>query len=299
MALDPNEGNLSEYLSEQNNLIEDVKDAVEAGTADAATADKQDEAKAVLEDILAAFGTKEFFSNVALGNVSGAENFKKQGSNISVGTTQIVLNYNGSTALDTIPNSVVAFVSSSANDTAAGTGARALQIFGINAAGAEQSEILVLNGTTPVNTANTYSKILNRVLVASAGAGRTNSGIITGTAAGKTQCNIPAGASLMRQLAYAVPTGKKALYYSHYFDASKNSGGTNKIDLILKVLRGGVVYTLFTFRIDLNAGNDVFLHRKFDSPMPFLAGDIWWYETKTDTSTAWLDGEVEQVIFTL
>jgi len=73
--------------------------------------------------------------------------------------------------------------SSSANDTAAGTGARTIRILGINGTGGYAEEIVTLNGQTAVNTVNTYDAI-ETMTVLTAGSGGVNAGTIyagTGT----------------------------------------------------------------------------------------------------------------------
>jgi hypothetical protein len=52
MALDPNSGNLSEYLSEQNETLETIKDTIETTASDNATATKQDEQTDILEKMV-------------------------------------------------------------------------------------------------------------------------------------------------------------------------------------------------------------------------------------------------------
>jgi len=73
--------------------------------------------------------------------------------------------------------------SSSANDAAAGTGARTVLVEGVNGTGGLVQEIITLNGQTAVNTVNTYDAI-ERMTVLTVGSGGANAGIIyagTGT----------------------------------------------------------------------------------------------------------------------
>lgn len=67
--------------------------------------------------------------------------------------------------------------SSSASDNAAGTGARTVQIVGINGDGSEVSEIVTLNGQTAVSTTKTYTDIQS-IMVVTAGSGGSNAGAI-------------------------------------------------------------------------------------------------------------------------
>ena len=73
--------------------------------------------------------------------------------------------------------------STSADDDAAGTGARTVFIEGVNGTGGLATEIVTLDGQTEVNTANSYDAI-ERMVVLTAGSGGKNAGIIyagTGT----------------------------------------------------------------------------------------------------------------------
>jgi hypothetical protein len=67
--------------------------------------------------------------------------------------------------------------SSSTDDASAGTGARTITLFGLDANYAEVSETVTLNGQTAVNTTKTYIRI-NRMVVNTAGSGGQNAGVI-------------------------------------------------------------------------------------------------------------------------
>lgn len=69
-------------------------------------------------------------------------------------------------------------VSSSANDTAAGTGARTILVQGLDEDYVPFQETVTLNGTTPVALANTSVVAINSVRVLTAGSGLTNAGNI-------------------------------------------------------------------------------------------------------------------------
>lgn len=87
-------------------------------------------------------------------------------------------------------------LSSSANDTSGGTGARTIVISGINAEYTSVSETVTLNGTGVVAAVNQYRHV-NSVRVASVGSGQTNAGAITVriAGAGATIGHVLAGSS--------------------------------------------------------------------------------------------------------
>jgi hypothetical protein len=70
--------------------------------------------------------------------------------------------------------------SSSTNDTSAGTGARTLIILGLDANFDTITEFVTLNGTTAVNTSQSFMRV-NGVLCLSAGSGGENEGTISVT----------------------------------------------------------------------------------------------------------------------
>jgi hypothetical protein len=70
--------------------------------------------------------------------------------------------------------------SSSANDTSAGTGARTVTITYYDATGAgPNTETITLNGTTSVNTTNNNICFIEKIMVATVGAGASNAGTLT------------------------------------------------------------------------------------------------------------------------
>lgn len=82
-------------------------------------------------------------------------------------------------------------VSSSANDAAAGTGLRTVQVFGLTSFSTDEvSEIVTMNGVSNVATANSYV-IIHRMIGLTWGATGSNEGIVTATA--QTDATITAG----------------------------------------------------------------------------------------------------------
>lgn len=104
-------------------------------------------------------------------------------------------------------------VSSSANDTAAGTGCRSVLVSGLDTSFNPLSETVTLNGTTAVPLTKTYFRI-QQMLVVSAGSAQTNQGTVTlrDAGAGTTRSVIPVvlagfGIGISSQSAYTVPAG--------------------------------------------------------------------------------------------
>ena len=106
--------------------------------------------------------------------------------------------------------------SSSTADTSAGTGARTVEIFGLDADYNEVGETITLNGQTAVTTTNTYLR-MNRAIVRSAGSGEQNAGVIyvgTGTVTAGVPANkyatIAVGDNQTLMCVWTVPAGYSA-----------------------------------------------------------------------------------------
>lgn len=106
------------------------------------------------------------------------------------------------------------------NNTTAGatmTGARIVDIWGVGASGFEVTEAVYMNGTTAVNTVNSYLWI-NEMRVRTAGSTGGNVGVISATAAtdATVTCTIPAAENKSKQAAYMAPVGvaKKIEYFN-------------------------------------------------------------------------------------
>jgi len=138
-------------------------------------------------------GTSEPFElQVARGQITGHKTVFKFGYNNDIKTAKETIWEQG--GLYSYPPSatVMTISSSSANDTAAGTGARTVEVFGLDGDFNEINEVVTLNGQTPVNTTKSYFRI-NRGIVRSAGSGGANAGTIyagTGTVTTGVPANI-------------------------------------------------------------------------------------------------------------
>jgi hypothetical protein len=105
--------------------------------------------------------------------------------------------------------------SASANDTAAGTGARTVKITYLNSTGSgPYTETVTLNGTSYVNTVATNICFIEQIEVVTVGSGGTNAGILTLKAAtaggGATIGTIGAANGQTFWAHHYIPTGKIA-----------------------------------------------------------------------------------------
>lgn len=118
-------------------------------------------------------------------------------------------------------------VSDSANDAAAGTGARTVVINGLDDLWTERAISVTLNGTTPVALSAPLYRI-NSALITSAGSGKINAGTLTirDAGAGTTRATIPVGYGISRQSQFTVPKGWTLQIVSQFFGFNKTSASS-------------------------------------------------------------------------
>lgn len=171
--------------------------------------------------------------------------------------------------------SVLKVSSSSTADDSAGTGARTVQLYGLDADYNEINETVTLDGQTAVNTTNSFLRI-NRMVVRSAGTGEKNAGVIyagTGTVTAGVPANkyatIAIGDNQTLMTLWTVPAGHTA--YLLQKDLTVATAQNNKYATVRLVARpeGEVFQTKDKHVLDNNV-----LHQKYETPLKF--------EEKTD-----------------
>jgi hypothetical protein len=141
-------------------------------------------------------------------------------------------------------SSILEILSASANDTAAGTGARTVTIQGLDNSFNPITEVVTMNGTTPVATVNSFRRV-NFVNVTTAGTGGVNAGDLTLrlTGAGATQAIVRALYGFAKQAIYTVPAGFTLLVTDLLF-ATGGTGTTSNITYsFTRVTSAGVITT--------------------------------------------------------
>ena len=163
------------------------------------------------------FGTtEEFYLQVARSQIAGHETIFKFGFNPDVDDALETIWAEGGLYSYLSAATILKVSSSSTADAAAGTGARTVEIFGLDGNYNEISETVTLNGQTAVNTTNSYLRI-NRGIVRSAGSGGQNAGVIyagTGTVTAGVPANkylsIAIGDNQTLMALWTVPAGYTA-----------------------------------------------------------------------------------------
>jgi hypothetical protein len=186
-----------------------------------------------------------FELQVARGQVDGHNALFKFGINGDVGTSIETVWAQGGTYVYPAAATVMKISSSSANDASAGTGARTIAIFGLDANYNKINETVALNGQTEVNTTNSFLRIF-RMYVVTAGSGATAAGTIyagTGTVTSGVPANIYGMITLtanQTQMAFwTVPAGY-TLYLTgiYYSSANSTANASTNFQLIERPLDG-------------------------------------------------------------
>lgn len=192
---------------------------------------------------------------IGWGNVPGVERITAFGNNPDVDSGAVPADIWSGTGLYPWMTAATSLeiVSSSANDAAAGTGARTVRIIGLDANYAEISSTVTLNGITPVAIPIQFFRI-NRADVMTAGTGQVNAGTLTirNAGAGTTRALIEIGYGITRQSQYTVPAGK-TLQIVTYINSITNPTSTRDATLITWArLSTGVIRQVADVSVDGN-----------------------------------------------
>ena len=159
-----------------------------------------------------------YLYDIAEGNVSGHEAWTKIGYTPTMNTTESDLwSKAGVYVFPATAQQMEVVSSDNTQDKAGGTGATAVTIYYLDNAWAEQTEVVLLDGTTPVNTVATNIYRINGFRVTAAGATGKSLGNLSlrNTAGDTTYGYITAGYTRARSSFYTVPANK-TLYVTSF-----------------------------------------------------------------------------------
>jgi len=208
----------------------------------------------------------------------------KFGFNPTVGTELATIWSQGGLYSYLTSASILKISSSNTNDTSEGTGARTVQLRGLDANYDEVTETVILNGQTAVNTNNQFIRI-NRMIVLSAGTGGANAGVIyagTGTVTTGVPENkyatIAIGDNQTLMALWTVPRNHTAYIYT--LQLSTGSSSTNKFVTGRLTIRefGGTFAIKY---ITSFANTKIYV----DLPIPIVAGEKSDIELRAITSS--------------
>ena len=193
---------------------------------------------------------------------------------------------------------VHAIVSTDTNDSSAGTGARTITVNGLNGSYVDTTETITMNGTTPVNTVNSYW-IIHRMIVATGGgtatATGTNIGTITATAAvdATVSAAIVIGKGQTQLCIYQIPAGYTA--YLERYVASFNGGLNANVEVELYVKPFGGTFNLKGTLVLDQAGAS-FAERNYYTPLKFTAKSIIKLRATSDSANSNVVGSFDLIL---
>jgi hypothetical protein len=178
-------------------------------------------------------GTYEPFElQVARNQIDGHSAVTIFGYNGDIDQTEESVWPDGGTVPHPTVASVLDIVSTSTDDDAAGTGARTLFIEGLDGDYNVVNETVILDGTTVVETVNSYLYV-NQFYVATAGDGGANAGEITAKVSTTLYDLIAVGYNQRTTAHYCVPAGYTA-YLTEGVITSGQASGSTSITAFLK-----------------------------------------------------------------
>ena len=254
-----------------------------------------------------AIQTGSFYDEVALGNVSNYFIDTKFGRVGPVNTTETPLDiweqasisstFSDYTGMPTPYSSVTMnIVSTDANDTAAGTGARTVRVFGLRTTSSTvyTYEDVTLNGTTAVTLSDTWFRV-NRAYVLTAGSGNENAGRITIFQNGDTNAIYASIFPNKNQSSigcYTVPFGKRMLIKKILLNVTLNGTGDAEISLRIRE-QGGVFRAISIY--DIQTGSSISDERIGGIIVPSLSDIKLRCEAASDNGTI-INGSLEYIL---
>lgn len=219
------------------------------------------------------FGLTEPFNlQVARGQIAYHESVFKFGFNPDIDDSLETVWSEGGLYSYLSAATVLKVSSSSANDTSAGTGARTVEISGLDGDYNEISETVTLNGQTAVNTTQSFLRVF-RMIVKTAGTGAQNAGVIyagTGTVTSGVPANkygaIAAGDNQTLMALWTVPANYTA--YLLQTDVTVATTQNNKYATVHLVARpDGEVFQVKDKFVKAQSSH----HQQYDIPLKFEA----------------------------
>jgi hypothetical protein len=195
--------------------------------------------------------SQDYLYGLAEGDIAGHTPFAKLGYNAAVGATEEDI-WTQSTVYPWIGAAGVALevVSGDANDTVAGSGIQKVRVGYLDTDYSSQSQIISMNGTTPVPLTDTTILRVNSIRATQVGANGVAAGLITCRLVGGAATiyrAIVAGYTRGRGAVYTVPLGKTL-----YLTSISVSAGYTTVGRVVRVIgKAQVDDTAPTVKINL------------------------------------------------
>ena len=204
---------------------------------------------------------QNFERNIEFGLIPDYGTFGNIGSAENAGTTLRTLWNDDSIYVFPTSGTQMTISSESANDVAAGTGARTVLISYLDEDYIEQTEIITMNGQTAVSTVATDILRVNSLIVLTAGSAGNNQGQIylgTGTVTAGVPATkysiMPVNINVSRTGVYTVPAGKRYSLASNIF----SSVGNKETFVQFNVSLGGTGTFISTSEFTVSDTSEIF-----------------------------------------
>lgn len=184
---------------------------------------------------------------------------------------------------------VVSIVSDSANDAAAGTGARSVRVYGLDSNFDAVEAVVALNGLTPALSTQTFSRV-NDLVVEDAGSGRTNAGTVLLSLSAAVLAALLPGTSRAQAARYTVPRNR----YAYLLRASARSGGTQVATARFFARGPSSTAARHAFLEHQGAGLNVV--EEMRAPLVFAPKTDLWVRALTASSTAWVSAGMDLLL---
>ena len=212
--------------------------------------------------------TKDFYFLASTGEINGLKSINKFGSNLSIDTGSAPETIWSTGGLYVFPASSgsISVVSSSANDTAAGTGARTIIVEGLNEDYEEITETFTMDGVNPVSSSlwNNWLRVY-RAFVTTAGTSEVNAGEITITLGAITVATIPVDLGQTQMAIFTIPQDKKGYIVSITGSILKSGGTGRSANVGFYCRENGVRRLIYEFTVE-TTGSTTFT-KFFKSPL--------------------------------
>jgi len=238
--------------------------------------------------------SQDYLQALAEGDIAGHSHFEKFGRVTGVQTALTdVWDYGGTTALYVFPAAAAKMrvVSSSVQDDTGGSGATKIKINGLIAGYVDTTEEVTLDGTTPVQTSNSFLRI-NKVWVSAGAAAAGNISIYHLTNATPIYAYITLGFTQSRQIIFTTPTGKSLYITGMRISAGVgNTTASGKINYVIFTLKAtvdpgtGAASTLFYPLMEMGVVNGSF-YVPFEMPIKIPATGDLRLQVQGDTAQA-------------
>lgn len=178
-------------------------------------------------------GTPEFLTAAILGKIVGVRRVVFTGYNPDVDIATAPEDLFPALATGTIPRVTVAesweIVSGSANDTAAGTGARTVTLTTLNSSYVEVTQTVTLNGTTAVALTGTHLAVNAAIVTLPVGSSGVNEGLLTIRVAGggADRAYLSANDGTLNQCKFTVPAAHTLEIYKAVVGLTTGGGTEN------------------------------------------------------------------------